>query len=66
MSGFRKDRIIGSEQRWHVIGTVEKAILLVAQVYREENEHGEEIIRIISARQANARERRSYIQQAAE
>jgi uncharacterized DUF497 family protein len=43
------------------------ALLLVVDVYRLENEHDqEETIRIISARQANKRERRIYIQQAAE
>lgn len=62
---FRKDRIIEGEQRWHAIGAAEKALLLVVHVYREENENGEEIIRIISAREANQRERRIYIQQAA-
>ena len=63
---FRKDRVVDGEQRWHAIGAVEKAVLLVVHVYREEDENGEEIIRIISARQANQRERRIYIQQAGE
>src|SRR4051812_35137901 len=58
---FRKDRVVGGEQRWHAIGAVERAVLLVVHVYREENEDGEEIIRIISARQANQHERRIYI-----
>jgi uncharacterized DUF497 family protein len=62
---FRKDRIVDGEQRWHAIGAVEKAVLLVVHVYRMESEHGEEeTIRIISAREANKRERRIYIQQA--
>lgn len=55
---------LDGEQRWHAIGVVEKAVLLIVRVYPEENEIGEEIIRIISARQANQRERRIYIQQA--
>ncbi len=42
------------------------ALLLVVHVYREDDVNGEEIIRIISAREANQRERRIYIQQAAE
>jgi uncharacterized protein len=62
---FRKGRIVAREQRWHALGAAEKAILLVVHVYREEKDHGEEIIRVISAREANARERRIYIQQAA-
>jgi uncharacterized DUF497 family protein len=62
---FRKDRIVTGEQPWHAIGAAEGAVLLVVHVYRMENEHGEEeSIRIISAREANKRERRIYIQQA--
>jgi len=64
---FRKDRIVAGEQRWHAIGRAAAALLLVVHVYRLENEHDkEESIRIISAREANKRERRVYIQQAAE
>jgi Uncharacterized protein conserved in bacteria len=63
---FRKDRIVAGEQRWHAIGRATGALLLVVHVYRLENEHDkEESIRIISAREANKRERRIYIQQAA-
>ena len=64
---FRKDRIVAGEQRWHAIGAVEGAVLLVVHVYRMEDENGEEeTIRIISAREAYKRERRIYLQQAAE
>ena len=64
---FRKDRVVATEQRWHAIGMATGAVLLVVHVYRLENEHDkEEIVRIISAREANKRERRIYIQQAAE
>jgi len=64
---FRKDRIAAGEQRWHAIGAVEEAVLLVVHVYRMEGENGEEqAVRIISAREANKRERRVYVQQAAE
>jgi hypothetical protein len=63
---FRKDRIVAGEQRWHALGAVEGAVLLVVHVYRIEDENGEEeTIRIISAREADKRERRIYIQQAA-
>ncbi len=61
-----EDRIVEGEQRWHAIGAVSEALLLVVHSYREDKEHGEEIIRIISAREANQRERRIYLQQAAE
>jgi len=60
-----RDRIVEGEQRWHAIGAVSAALLLVAHAYREDV-YGEEIIRIISAREANQRERRIYIQQTAE
>lgn len=63
---LRKDRVIDGEQRWQAIGGVRKAVLLVVHVYLEEESTGEETIRIISARQANPRERRIYLEQAAE
>jgi uncharacterized DUF497 family protein len=67
-----KDRVDEyGEQRFHAIGSVflqpdRAALLLVVHVYREERQNGEEIIRIISAREANQRERRIYFQKAAE
>jgi uncharacterized DUF497 family protein len=61
---LRKDRVVDGEQRWHGIGSVRKAVLLVVHVYREEELDGEEIIRIISAREADPRERRVYLEQA--
>jgi uncharacterized protein len=61
---LRKDRVIDGEQPWHGIGAVRKAVLLVVHVYREENPNGEEVIRIISAPEADPRERRIYLEQA--
>jgi uncharacterized protein len=61
---LRKDRVVDGEQRWHGIGAVQKAVLLVVHVYLEEDQNGEEIIRIISAREADPRERRVYLEQA--
>jgi uncharacterized DUF497 family protein len=61
---LRKDRVIGDEQRWHGIGAVLDAVLLVVHVYREEDPNGEEVIRIVSAREADPRERRIYLEQA--
>jgi hypothetical protein len=64
---FRQDRIVAGEQRWHAIGMATGALLPVVHVYRLEIEHDqEETIRIISAREANKRERRIYIQQVRE
>jgi uncharacterized DUF497 family protein len=64
---FRKDRIVEGEQRWRAIGSALGAVLLVVPVYRVEDPHDEEEnIRIISAREANKRERRVCLQQAGE
>jgi uncharacterized DUF497 family protein len=64
---FRKDRIVEGEQRWHAIGSALGAVLLVVHVYRVEDSNDEEdYIRIISAREANKRERRIHLQQASE
>ena len=61
-----KDRIDEEtgEQRWHGIGLANAAVLFVVHVYRRaSNDHqNEEIIRIISAREANQRECRIYFQ----
>jgi uncharacterized DUF497 family protein len=59
----RKDRVVDGEQRWHAIGAVRKAVVLVVHLYLEENENGEEVIRIISARAADPRECRVYLEQ---
>jgi uncharacterized protein len=61
---LRKDSVMDGEQRWHGIGSVRETVLLVVHVYREEDQDGEEIVRIISARKANSRERRIYLEQA--
>jgi uncharacterized DUF497 family protein len=54
-----RDRDVDEEERWHAIGFAGGvAILLV--VHTSEDAHGEEEIRIISARQANPRERALY------
>ena len=54
-----QDRIEGGERRWQTIGTVEDTLLLlVAHTVREEG--SDEIIRIISARRANRKERDRY------
>ena len=61
-----QDRIEGGERRWRTLGMVEgRALLLVAHTFRDEDQDGEaiEIIRIISARVADRRERRRYEQE---
>ena len=56
------------EQRWHAVGAAQiepqaRAVLLVVHTYQE-NHHGEEVIRIISARAAEKHEIRRYQEQA--
>ncbi|CAI1999004.1 BrnT family toxin [Serratia plymuthica] len=57
------ERIEGGEQRWQTIGMVDGClILLVVHTTHEIDADGDsiEIIRIISARKADAKERREY------
>jgi uncharacterized protein len=59
-------RIEGGEQRWQTLGIVEGyLLLLVAHTTRDDNEDGQpiEIIRIISARAADRKERQRYEQE---
>jgi hypothetical protein len=54
-----QDRIENGEERWQTIGVVEGVVmLLVAHAVHEQDDV--EVIRIISARHANRRERRRY------
>jgi uncharacterized DUF497 family protein len=55
------DRAEAGEERWHTLGMVEGIVLLLVTHTVRDN-HGEEIIRIISARKATAHERRHYEQ----
>jgi uncharacterized DUF497 family protein len=58
-----RERIEDGEERWQTFGVVEGSLLLmVAHTLREECGHGNwiEVIRIITAREATARERRRY------
>ena len=56
-----QDQIVEGEQRWQTLGMVGGVVvLLVAHTYEDEN--GEEVIRIVSARKAIPRERVLYEQ----
>jgi len=60
-----QDRIEGGELRWRTLGMVEgRLLLLVAHTLWDEEEDGQpvEVIRIISAREADRREWRRYEQ----
>lgn len=53
------DRLENGEERWQTIGVVEGVLMLmVAHTVREQDDT--EVIRTISARRANRRERRRY------
>ena len=53
------DRIKDNEQRWHAIGCIEKEIVILT-VYTLRMQSGKDVIRIISARKANKKERNLY------
>lgn len=55
------DRVEAGEERWHTLGMVEGIVLLLV-THTVRDDHGEEVIRIISARKATAHERRHYEQ----
>lgn len=53
-----RDRLVDGEIRWRTVGQVGANFLLV--VAHTLVEEGEEIVRLISARQATSQERREY------
>ena len=53
------DREVDGEERWYTIGLVEGLLLLLV-VHTIRDEDDEEIVRIISAREVTAHERRIY------
>ena len=54
-----QDRIENGEQRWQTVGGVSELLLLVAHTVCLEDE-GIEIVRIISARRVDRKERKRY------
>src|SRR6202051_4766191 len=55
----QRDRTLYEEERWTTVGAIGPgSILLVIHTFYEE--HGEEVIRVISARAAESHERRAY------
>jgi hypothetical protein len=55
------DRFEGAEERWHAIGVVGAvALLVVVHVYPDLND--DQRVRIVSARKASTRERKTYEQ----
>jgi uncharacterized protein len=57
---FVQDRIEDGEERWQTIGLVEGVLLLLVAHTVQQQDGPEELIRILSARRATAKERRRY------
>jgi uncharacterized DUF497 family protein len=60
---FRLDdlnRVVDGEERHHVIGMAGDTLLVLFVVYTARSTHGQETIRIISARKASRKERGRY------
>ena len=55
-----QDRIEDSEYRWQTVGLVDGVVLLLVAHTLQEVEDGGELIRIISARRADPKEKRNY------
>lgn len=55
-----QDRIEGGERRRQTLGMVENVLLLVAHTVEYESDQPNEVIRIISARRADRKERKRY------
>ena len=60
LSVREQDRIVDGEERWQTIGTFDDQKLIVVAHTTTDDETGEEVIRIISARKAERHERRRY------
>ena len=57
-----QDRIENGEYRWQTLGIVEGHLLLLVAHTVQDDEDGTEVIRIISARRAEPKERKRYEQ----
>jgi uncharacterized DUF497 family protein len=55
-----QDRTENGEQRWQTLGIVDSYLLLLVAHTVQDDEDGTEIIRIISARRAEPKERKRY------
>lgn len=57
-----QDRIENGEHRWQTLGVVDGYLLLLVAHTVQDDEDGAEVIRIISARRAEPKERKRYEQ----
>lgn len=58
------ERIEGGEERWHAIGYVAGSLLLLTVVHTWAEKGMEEVVRIVSAREASNPERKLYYDEA--
>lgn len=58
----KQDRIENGEHRWQTLGIVDSSLLLLVAHTVRGDEDGTEVIRIISARRAEPKERKRYEQ----
>ncbi|WP_273724499.1 BrnT family toxin [Bartonella sp. AU18XJBT] len=56
----KQDRIENGEYRWQTLGLVDGFLLLLVAHTVHDDKDGIEVIRIISARRANSKERKHY------
>ncbi|EJF76534.1 hypothetical protein MCO_01598 [Bartonella sp. DB5-6] len=56
----KQDRIENGEYRWQTLGLVDGFLLLLVAHTVHDDKDGIEVIRIISARRANSKERKRY------
>lgn len=56
----KQDRIENGEQRWQSIGMVDGYLVLLVAHTAAEDDDGTEVLRIISARKAEPKERKRY------
>jgi len=54
-----QDRVVDGEERWQTAGLIDGVILLIV-AHTWEDDDGEEVIRLISARKATGSERQAY------
>jgi uncharacterized DUF497 family protein len=53
------ERVVDGEERWQTLGLIAGAVVVLV-AHTAEEERGEEVIRIVSARKATPRERNIY------
>ena len=58
----RQDRIEHGQYRWQTVGMIDGITVMLVAHTLEEDPDGVEVIRIISARRANLKERKRYEQ----